>query len=69
MGFSELLVFMVSILASTIRIGTPYALSSIGEVLSERVGIVNLGLWPQWVVITPEIRTLVCYVGPSAGFF
>jgi ABC-type uncharacterized transport system permease subunit len=47
MGFSELLVFMVSILASTIRIGTPYALSSIGEVLSERVGIVNLGLEGQ----------------------
>ena len=44
------LTMIVSILASTIRISTPLALSSMGEVFSERVGIVNLGLEGQILI-------------------
>jgi simple sugar transport system permease protein len=39
--------FVTSLLASALRISTPLALSSIGEVYSERAGIVNLGLEGQ----------------------
>jgi len=47
MDFLVLINLTISILASTIRISTPLALSSIGEVISERSGIVNLGLEGQ----------------------
>lgn len=47
MNYLEISAFIISILASTIRISTPLALSSIGEVISERAGIVNLGLEGQ----------------------
>jgi simple sugar transport system permease protein len=43
----DLAALIVSLLSSTIRISTPLALSSIGEVLTERAGIVNLGLEGQ----------------------
>jgi general nucleoside transport system permease protein len=44
---NEIIALIISMLASTIRISTPIALASIGEVLSERTGIVNLGLEGQ----------------------
>jgi len=47
MGLAEIIALLVSVLAATIRISTPLALSSIGEVISERSGIVNLGLEGQ----------------------
>jgi general nucleoside transport system permease protein len=47
MNINEILPLVISLLASTIRISTPLALSSIGEVISERAGIVNLGLEGQ----------------------
>ncbi len=47
MDFLVLINLIISILSSTIRISVPLALSSIGEVISERSGIVNLGLESQ----------------------
>jgi ABC-type uncharacterized transport system permease subunit len=44
---AEFAALIISIMSSTVRISTPLALSSIGEVLSERAGIVNLGLEGQ----------------------
>lgn len=44
---AEIIALVVSVLSATVRISTPLALSSIGEVLSERAGIVNLGLEGQ----------------------
>jgi simple sugar transport system permease protein len=44
---AEFAALIISIMSSTMRISTPLALSSIGEVLSERAGIVNLGLEGQ----------------------
>jgi general nucleoside transport system permease protein len=43
----ELINLLISLLASTLRISTPLALSSIGEVISERSGVVNLGIEGQ----------------------
>lgn len=44
---AEIVALIISILSSTVRISTPLALASIGEVLSERSGVVNLGLEGQ----------------------
>jgi general nucleoside transport system permease protein len=57
---TELAALIVSILSSTVRIGTPIALSSIGEVLSERAGIVNLGLEGQ-ILMGAFIATVVSH--------
>ena len=47
MSVASIIDLVISLAASTLRISTPLALSSIGEVYSERAGIVNLGLEGQ----------------------
>ena len=44
---AEWTLLLVSLLSATIRISTPLVLASVGEVLSQRAGIVNLGLEGQ----------------------
>lgn len=44
---NTILPLVVSMLAATVRISTPLALASIGETITERVGIVNLGIEGQ----------------------
>ena len=63
---------VISLLASTLRISTPLALSSIGEVFSERAGIVNLGLEGQiltgaFAAVLGSYLTGSPYVGMVAG--
>jgi general nucleoside transport system permease protein len=45
-----MLPLIISMFASTLRISTPIALASIGETISERSGIVNLGLEGQLLI-------------------
>ncbi len=69
---AELAALIVSLLSSTIRISTPLALSSVGEVLSERAGIVNLGLEGQilmgaFTAAAASYFSGSAYVGVLAG--
>ena len=36
--------FLIAILASAVRSGTPVLYATLGEVISERAGVMNLGL-------------------------
>jgi simple sugar transport system permease protein len=69
---AELAALIISILSSTVRISTPLALSSVGEVLSERAGIVNLGLEGQilmgaFAAAAASYFSGSAYVGVLAG--
>ncbi|MCU0521901.1 MAG: ABC transporter permease [Anaerolineae bacterium] len=63
---------VISLLASTLRISTPLALASMGEVFSERAGIVNLGLEGQiltgaFAAVLASYYTGNPYLGILAG--
>lgn len=69
---AELAALIISVLSSTVRISTPLALSSVGEVLSERAGIVNLGLEGQilmgaFAAAVASYFSGSAYVGVLAG--
>lgn len=69
---AELAALIISVLSSTMRISTPLALSSVGEVLSERAGIVNLGLEGQilmgaFAAAAASYFSGSAYVGVLAG--
>ena len=69
---AELAALIISVLSSTVRISTPLALSSVGEVLSERAGIVNLGLEGQilmgaFAAAAASYFSGSAYVGVLAG--
>lgn len=64
------LALITSLLASTLRITTPIALASIGEVYSERAGIVNLGLEGQILAGAFAAVVGAYYTGsPLVGLF
>jgi simple sugar transport system permease protein len=44
MNLAEFLVFLVGLIAATLRVATPLIFATIGEVYTERVGILNLGI-------------------------
>ena len=58
--WNELLqpVIIISILASTIRIATPVLTAALGELVTERAGVLNMGV--EGMMLTRSIRWFLC---------
>ena len=58
----ETILFIIGLVAATLRVATPLILGTLGELFSERAGILNLGIegisgsWPRLMGACSSMR-------------